>query len=130
MTSMASWGVTFLAMLRSAVATASSARVAPATFVAAASRPIVSRTFSFTTSGASSRSVRSKAGLGGRGAPRALPRLQVAAETGQTLGFAYRPASAAHNPSPAALRLLLEGPAQVRVLKCRGGLAPARAIAL
>ena len=46
------------------------------------------------------------------------------------LGFAYRPASAAHNPSPAALRLLLEGPAQVRVLKCRGGLAPARAIAL
>ena len=44
MTSMASWGVTFLAMLRSAVATASSARVAPATFVAAASRPIVSRT--------------------------------------------------------------------------------------
>ena len=26
--------------------------------------------------------------------------------------------------------LLLEGPAQVRVLKCRGGLAPARAIAL
>ena len=61
---------------------------------------------------------------------RALRRLQVAAETGQTLGFAYRPASAAHNPSPAALRLLLEGPAQVRVLKCRGGLAPARAIAL
>ena len=60
---------------------------------------------------------------------RALRRLQVAAETGQTLGFAYRPASAAHNPSPAALRLLLEGPAQVRVLKCRGGLAPARAIA-
>ena len=61
---------------------------------------------------------------------RALRRLQVAAETGQTLGFAYRPASAAHNPSPAALRLLLEGPAQVRVLKCRGGLAPARVIAL
>lgn len=61
---------------------------------------------------------------------RALRRLQVAAETGQTLGFAYRPASAAHNPSPAALRLLFEGPARVRVLKCRGGLAPARAIAL
>ena len=33
MTSMASWGVTFLAMLRSAVATASSAWVAPATLV-------------------------------------------------------------------------------------------------
>ncbi|WP_394558482.1 translesion DNA synthesis-associated protein ImuA [Aquipseudomonas alcaligenes] len=61
---------------------------------------------------------------------RALRRLQVAAETGQTLGFAYRPASAAHNPSPAALRLHLESPDQVRVLKCRGGLAPARAIGL
>lgn len=61
---------------------------------------------------------------------RALRRLQVAAETGQTLGFAYRPASAAHNPSPAALRLQLEAPGQLRVLKCRGGLAPARAIAL
>ncbi|MDD0843743.1 translesion DNA synthesis-associated protein ImuA [Pseudomonas sp. Gutcm_11s] len=66
----------------------------------------------------------------GQASDRALRRLQVAAETGQTLGFAYRPANAAHNPSPAALRLLLEGPAQVRVLKCRGGLAPARAIVL
>ncbi|PAU56150.1 DNA lesion error-prone repair protein ImuA [Pseudomonas sp. PIC25] len=60
---------------------------------------------------------------------RALRRLQVAAETGQTLAFAYRPLEEAINPSPAALRLALETrPAQIRVLKCRGGLAPARAI--
>lgn len=61
---------------------------------------------------------------------RVLRRLQVAAETGQTLGFAYRPIEAAINPSPAALRLILEGqPSQLRVLKCRGGLAPANPIA-
>ncbi|WP_439860967.1 translesion DNA synthesis-associated protein ImuA [Pseudomonas sp. MBLB4136] len=57
---------------------------------------------------------------------RALRRLQVAAENGQSLAFAYRPLREAHNPSPAALRLALDGrPGQVRVLKCRGGLAPA-----
>jgi hypothetical protein len=57
---------------------------------------------------------------------KALRRLQVAAETGETLGFALREQQAAQNPSPAALRLSLQGPAgQVRVLKCRGGLAPA-----
>lgn len=57
---------------------------------------------------------------------KALRRLQVAAETGETLGFALREQKAAQNPSPAALRLSLQGPAgQVRVLKCRGGLAPA-----
>ncbi|WP_312244649.1 translesion DNA synthesis-associated protein ImuA [Stutzerimonas nitrititolerans] len=56
---------------------------------------------------------------------RALRRLQVAAETGQTLAFAYRPLKEALNPSPAALRIALEArPApQLRVLKCRGGLA-------
>lgn len=55
---------------------------------------------------------------------RALRRLQVAAETGQTLAFAYRPLREAANPSPAALRLAIEAqPAQLRVLKCRGGLA-------
>lgn len=55
---------------------------------------------------------------------RALRRLQVAAETGQTLAFAYRPLAEALNPSPAALRIALEArPApQLRVLKCRGGL--------
>ncbi len=60
---------------------------------------------------------------------RALRRLQVAAETGQTLAFAYRPLREAVNPSPAALRLAVETqPAQLRILKCRGGLAPARPI--
>lgn len=61
---------------------------------------------------------------------RALRRLQVAAESGQTLGFAYRPLRAALNPSPAALRIAVDArPAQLRVLKCRGGLPPARPIA-
>ena len=61
---------------------------------------------------------------------RALRRLQVAAETGRALAFACRPASAAHNPSPAALRIALDAqPAQWRVLKCRGGNAPAAPIA-
>ena len=62
---------------------------------------------------------------------RALRRLQVAAETGQCLGFAFRDARHARNPSPAALRVQLEaGTRQLRVLKCRGGLAPAHPIAL
>jgi cell division inhibitor SulA len=60
---------------------------------------------------------------------RALRRLQVAAETGQCLGFAFRPMKAAHNPSPVALRIAIDAqPHQLRVLKCRGGLAPARPI--
>jgi len=58
---------------------------------------------------------------------RALRRLQIAAETGQTLAFAYRPLREAENSSPAALRLTLEAqPVQLRIIKCRGGLAPAR----
>ncbi len=60
---------------------------------------------------------------------RALRRLQVAAETGQCLGFAFRDARQARNPSPAPLRLHLQD-GQVRVLKCRGGLAPAQALPL
>lgn len=60
---------------------------------------------------------------------RVLRRLQVAAETGQTLAFAYRPLAESINPSPAALRLAIETqPAQLRVLKCRGGLVPAQPI--
>lgn len=60
---------------------------------------------------------------------RALRRLQVAAETGQALGFAFRSLKAAVNPSPAALRIALDAaPRQLRVLKCRGGIPPARAI--
>ncbi|QZP23751.1 translesion DNA synthesis-associated protein ImuA [Pseudomonas sp. DR208] len=62
---------------------------------------------------------------------RALRRLQVAAETGQTLAFAWRALSESVNSSPAALRLAVEAkPAQVRVLKCRGGLAHPTPIAL
>ncbi|EIK95394.1 hypothetical protein PMM47T1_16435 [Pseudomonas sp. M47T1] len=61
---------------------------------------------------------------------RALRRLQVAAETGQTLAFACRPRQAANNPSPAALRIAIDlRPAQLRVLKCRGGLVPAAPLA-
>ncbi|MBH3413399.1 translesion DNA synthesis-associated protein ImuA, partial [Pseudomonas putida] len=61
---------------------------------------------------------------------RALRRLQVAAETGQALAFACRPQQAAHNPSPAALRIAVDTrPAQWRVLKCRGGMPPALPIA-
>lgn len=60
---------------------------------------------------------------------RALRRLQVAAETGQALGFALRSVKAALNASPAALRIALDAsPRQLRVLKCRGGNPPVRAI--
>ena len=66
---------------------------------------------------------------------RALRRLQVAAEVGQCIGLAFRPMQAARNPSPAALRVAIEpsagdAPRQLRVLKCRGANAPARAIQL
>ncbi|NLB57582.1 MAG: translesion DNA synthesis-associated protein ImuA, partial [Gammaproteobacteria bacterium] len=62
---------------------------------------------------------------------RALRRLQVAAEAGRTLGFATRPLEAARNPSPAALRIAIDAaPSQLRVLKCRGGLAPPRPMPL
>jgi cell division inhibitor SulA len=64
---------------------------------------------------------------------RALRRLQVACESGQALGFALRDAREARNPSPAALRVLFERSdegVQLRVLKCRGGNPPARAIAM
>jgi hypothetical protein len=54
---------------------------------------------------------------------RALRRLQVAAESGQSLVFAFRDARAAVNASPAALRLQL-GRGELRVLKCRGGQPP------
>lgn len=60
---------------------------------------------------------------------RALRRLQVAAASGRTLAFATRPLAAASHPSPAALRIAIDAaPAQWRVLKCRGGVAPTRPI--
>ncbi|MEH6799802.1 MAG: translesion DNA synthesis-associated protein ImuA [Pseudomonadales bacterium] len=62
---------------------------------------------------------------------RALRRLQVAAETGDTLAFALRPQREAVNSSPAALRLMLElRPRQLRILKCRGGLTPSTPLVL
>lgn len=63
----------------------------------------------------------------------ALRRLQVAADTGQCLGFALRDRKHATNPSPAALRLeaVRNGHAtQWQVRKCRGGPAPSQAFAL
>ena len=47
------------------------------------------------------------------------------------MGFVFREARAERNPSPAALRIAIDntssdGPAQLRVLKCRGGIAPVR----
>jgi hypothetical protein len=62
---------------------------------------------------------------------RALRRLQVAAETGQALGFAFRSIKTLSNPSPAALRIAIETrPRQLRVVKCRGAMPPNHAIAL
>jgi hypothetical protein len=59
---------------------------------------------------------------------KALRRLQVAAESGQCLGVAFRPMRAATNPSPAPLRLQLDADGdghRLRVLKCRGAQPPA-----
>ena len=61
-----------------------------------------------------------------------LRRLQVAAEAGQSLAFAFRPLRARDNPSPAPLRLGLAadsgGATELRLLKCRGALPPAGAL--
>lgn len=54
----------------------------------------------------------------------ALRRLQVAADTGDCLGFAIRDRRHAANPSPAALRLEHER-GHWLVRKCRGGQVPA-----
>ena len=59
---------------------------------------------------------------------RALRRLQVAADSGQCLGFALRDRRHAANPSPAALRLeavRAEQGIAWQVRKCRGGPVPA-----
>lgn len=58
---------------------------------------------------------------------RPLRRLQLAAEEGGSVGFVWRPARHARNPSPAALRLQLlnagGGELHVQVLKNRGAMA-------
>lgn len=54
----------------------------------------------------------------------ALRRLQLAAEQARCLAVLFRPTRAARQPSPAVLRLELEGAAvglQVRIVKSRGG---------
>lgn len=55
---------------------------------------------------------------------RTLRRLQVAATTGNALGFVFRDRAALGNPSPAALRLEI-GSGWLRIHKCRGGNPPA-----
>jgi hypothetical protein len=58
--------------------------------------------------------------------PRALRRLQLAAEAGGALGLLYRPLRAAEYTSPASLRMALEPQGKelsVRILKRRGGAA-------
>lgn len=56
----------------------------------------------------------------------ALRRLQVAADSGNCLGFAVRDHKHAGNPSPAALRLLYAADSsRWHVRKCRGGPVPA-----
>jgi cell division inhibitor SulA len=58
----------------------------------------------------------------------ALRRLQVAADTGQCLGFAVRDSRHAGNPSPAALRI--ERVDDIwRIRKCRGGQVPSQGFA-
>ncbi|MDH4167076.1 MAG: hypothetical protein OEV90_11800 [Gammaproteobacteria bacterium] len=57
--------------------------------------------------------------------PRALRRLQLAAEASRSLAVLYRPLQAGLTPSPAVLRLALLGGGteglQVRIVKSRGG---------
>src|SRR6185312_7881279 len=60
-----------------------------------------------------------------------LRRLQLAAETGQTVGFMLRPAQVATQASMAAVRIGIEtDPPRLRVLKCRGGNPPLQPIML
>ena len=63
----------------------------------------------------------------------ALRRLQVAADSGECLGFALRDRRHAANPSAAALRVEAtrdaQGGTQWQVRKCRGGPAPAQTFA-
>lgn len=57
---------------------------------------------------------------------RMLRRLQLAASSGQALGFLFRDRQHLANASPAALRIEIESsPSRLRVRKCRGGNVPA-----
>ena len=62
--------------------------------------------------------------------PQSLRRLQVAADSGDCLGFAFRDAKHAVNPSPAALRLEYAcshgGEGGWHIRKCRGANPPTR----
>jgi len=57
-----------------------------------------------------------------------LRRLQVAADTGECLGFAVRDSRHADNPSPAALRIERVQD-DWRIRKCRGGQVPSQGFA-
>ena len=60
---------------------------------------------------------------------RQLRRLQLAAETGASLAFVFRPLRAAQQTSPAALRLQVtasENGPRIDILKCRGRIDDAR----
>jgi hypothetical protein len=60
---------------------------------------------------------------------RRLRRLQIAAETGATLGFVFRSAAAASQASPAALRVRVRGGeagSTIAIVTCRGSLAGRR----
>lgn len=59
-----------------------------------------------------------------------LRRLQVAADSGRTLGFAFRSLKCGDNPSPAPLRLQIKASRTLRVAKCRGGVPPHRTFAI
>lgn len=61
--------------------------------------------------------------------PQSLRRLQVAADSGDAIGFAFRDRKHLANPSPAALRIELDG-AQAWIRKCRGTNAIAHSLAL
>jgi cell division inhibitor SulA len=66
--------------------------------------------------------------------PQSLRRLQVAADSGDCLGFAFRDRRHLANASPAALRIEhvvdQHAAGQWQVRKCRGGQLPSRAFAL
>lgn len=51
---------------------------------------------------------------------KALRRLQLAAETGKVSGFLFRSSKMRQQHSPAALRIQLNSPQQLNIIKCRG----------